>query len=98
MAPPEQNYTALPMETETVAEEQRRRRRAKVRRWGIRTLITFVSLALVAVIAPPAVHGVKAWQARRHANKALRFLEQQDFEAARGEAFAAYQPMSAAFN
>ena len=39
----------------------------------------------------PALHAIKAWQARRHADKAFAFIEKEQWNEARKEATAAYQ-------
>src|SRR5256885_5948003 len=39
----------------------------------------------------PTLNAIKAWQARRHANKALAYIENQNWLEARKEATAAYQ-------
>jgi hypothetical protein len=72
------------------AEELRLQRRKRKR--------LFLALALVLALllgaafgGRPAMHAIKAWQARRHADKAFAFLEKEQWNEARKEATAAYQ-------
>jgi hypothetical protein len=58
----------------------------------------FVALALVVGLVlgavfggKPALHAVKAWQARRHAREAFSLMEKEQWNDARKEAAAAYQ-------
>ena len=51
-----------------------------------------LALGLGAVLGGrPTLHGIKAWQARRHAQKAFALMEKEDWNEARKEATAAYQ-------
>jgi hypothetical protein len=72
------------------AEELRLQRR---KRKGL-----FIALLLAVVLglgvvfgARPVLHGIKAWQARRHADKAFAFIEKEQWNDARKAATAAYQ-------
>ena len=72
------------------AEELRLRRRKRKR------LVIVLALLLVLVLGAvfggrPAMHEIKAWQARRHARKAFALLEKEQWVEARKEATAAYQ-------
>lgn len=72
------------------AEELRLRRRKRKR------LLVIALLGLAFLIAAifgsrPAMHAVKAWQARRHASAAFKLIEKEDWNEARKEAVAAYQ-------
>jgi len=72
------------------AEELRLRRRKR------RRLLIVLVLVLVLVLGAvfggrPAMHEIKAWQARRHAHKAFALLENEQWNEARKEATAAYQ-------
>ena len=72
------------------AEELRLRRRKRKR-----LIIAFVLLLVLVLGAVfggrPAMHEIKAWQARRHAHKAFALLEKEQWNEARKEATAAYQ-------
>src|SRR5882724_9299292 len=72
------------------AEELRLKRR-KHRR--ILALAVALVLAAVALFfgGRPTLNAIKAWQARRHAEKAFAFIAQEKWAEARGEAIAAYQ-------
>jgi tetratricopeptide (TPR) repeat protein len=71
--------------------EELRYRQRKRRR------ILFIALAvlLLAVaglfVARPLRHGIRSWQARRHAARAFAFIDQQKWREARDEATAAYR-------
>jgi hypothetical protein len=71
--------------------EELRLREAKRRR----ILIVFACILVVGVFAlftaRPAMHAIKAFQARRHATRAFEFLEQEKWTDARNEALAAYR-------
>jgi len=72
------------------AEELRLRRRKR------RRLLIVLVLVLVLVLGAvfggrPAMHEIKAWQARRHAHKAFALLENEQWNEARKEATATYQ-------
>jgi hypothetical protein len=62
-----------------------------------RRIIVVGSLVLVLAILfgifgrRPAGNAIKAWQARRHAQKAFAFINKEQWEDARAEAMAAYQ-------
>jgi cytochrome c-type biogenesis protein CcmH/NrfG len=72
------------------AEELRLRKRK-------RRLIVFLLLLLVLLLvggyfaARPASHMVKAWQARRHAQRAFALIDKEQWPEARAETVAAYQ-------
>jgi hypothetical protein len=72
--------------------EEEVRQRARKRR--IRLLLIIVLVLVIAggfFTAKPAVHAIKAFQARRHAQKAFALIEQEKWSEARDEAIAAYQ-------
>lgn len=72
------------------AEELRLRTR-KRKRLAI-VLVLLVVLLLGGIFGGrPAMHEIKAWQARRHARKAFALLEKEQWNEARKEATAAYQ-------
>src|SRR5436305_8865592 len=72
------------------AEELRLRRRKRRRTLFIVTLI--VALGLGGVFGGrPALHGIKAWQARRHARRAFALIEKEEWIEARKETTAAMQ-------
>jgi len=72
------------------AEELRLRRRK--RRIWLAAILGFV-LAIVATFfgARPASSAIKAWQARRHAQRAFAYINNEQWTDARREASAAYQ-------
>src|SRR5437764_10565257 len=73
--------------TEAERETKRRRRR--------RVQMSLVALLLLGVIgffvARPVRHAIRNWQARRHAQHAFAFIDQQKWSDARDEATAAYR-------
>jgi hypothetical protein len=72
------------------AEELRLRRRKRKRL--VIVLVLLLGLVLGAVFGGrPAMHAIKAWQARRHADKAFELMEKEQWNEARKEATAAYQ-------
>lgn len=71
--------------------EELRLRRRKRKRLVI-VLVLLVALGLGGVFGGrPALHGIKAWQARRHARKAFALIEKEEWIEARKEATAAMQ-------
>ena len=69
-------------------------RRLQLRRR--RRLIVISLVALIVVVSGfwggrPAMNSIKGWQARRHATKALGYIEEEKWREARKEATAAYQ-------
>ena len=72
------------------AEELRLKRRKRRR---ILALAVILALAAVALFfgGRPALNAIKAWQARRHAEKAFAFIAKEKWTEARSEAVAAYQ-------
>jgi hypothetical protein len=77
-------------DTMLTAEELRLRRRRRKR--------LFLALALVLMLflgavfgGRPAMHAIKAWQARRHAEKAFALMDKEQWNEARKEATTAYQ-------
>src|SRR2546421_2326984 len=75
------------MLTEAEREQKRRRRR--------RIQISLVALLVLGVIgflvARPIRNAIRSWQARRHAEHAFSFINQQKWSDARDEATAAYR-------
>src|SRR5256885_7548991 len=73
--------------TEAEREEKRRRRR--------RIQISLVALLILGIIgffvARPIRNAIRSWQARRHAEHAFTFIDQQKWSEARDEATAAYR-------
>jgi len=73
----------------TGAQRQRKRRRRR------RIEISLVALLILAVIgffvARPIRNAIRSWQARRHAEHAFAFIDQQKWSDARDEATAAYR-------
>jgi hypothetical protein len=70
---------------ELSARDRRRRRLRLIIAGGVLLLISGVFLA------KPASHTIKAWQARRHAQKAFALIAREKWPEARSEASAAYQ-------
>src|SRR6266403_26102 len=74
-----------------LTDEELRRRKRKRRR------LIIIGIALVLLIvagffgARPASNATKAWQARRHAQRAFAAIEKERWEDARNEAVAAYR-------
>src|SRR5882724_8024234 len=60
-----------------------------------RVIVGLITVAVLLVagffLARPALNGIKAWQARRHAANAFAYINQQNWTDARKEATAAYQ-------
>src|SRR5437868_2117464 len=72
------------------AEELRLKRRK--RRRLILLLLGLVLLLVVGFFgARPVSHAIKAWQARRHAERAFAYIDKEQWNEARTEAVAAYQ-------
>ncbi len=72
------------------AEELRLRQQRRKRLFV--ALAVVVALVLGAVFGGrPVLHGIKAWQARRLADKAFALIDQEQWLEARKEATAAYQ-------
>ena len=73
----------------TEAQRQRKRRRRR------RIQISLVALLILGVIgffvARPIRNSIRGWQARRHAQHAFAFIDQQKWSDARDEATAAYR-------
>src|SRR5438105_6275097 len=73
----------------TEAQRQRKRRRRR------RIQISLVAILILSVIgffvARPIRNSIRGWQARRHAQHAFAFIDQQKWSDARDEATAAYR-------
>src|SRR5437763_12882178 len=73
----------------TTAQRQRKRRRRR------RVQISLVALLILAAIgfsvARPIRNAIRSWQARRHAEHAFAYIDQQKWSDARDEATAAYR-------
>jgi tetratricopeptide (TPR) repeat protein len=68
------------------AGRRRRRRRIQI------SLVTLLLLGVIAlVVARPVRRAIRSWQARRHAEHAFTFIDQQKWSEARDEATAAYR-------
>src|SRR5436309_10166890 len=66
--------------------KQRRRRRIQI------SLVALLLLGVIGVfVARPVRHSIRSWQARRHAEHAFTFIDQQKWSDARDEATAAYR-------
>src|SRR5437588_371958 len=71
--------------------EEIRLQRLKRRRIFIACVVLVALLIAGFFGARPAMHAIKAWQARRHAEKAFTYIENENWLEARKEATAAYQ-------
>src|SRR2546423_3423112 len=71
--------------------EEIRLQRLKRRRIFIACVVLVALLIAGFFGARPAMHAIKAWQARRHAEKAFAYIENENWIEARKEAMAAYQ-------
>ena len=74
-----------------LTDEERRQRRRKRRRWLLVAITLLVFAIVGAVAAKPVRHFIKGWQARRHADRAFVFIEQEKWREASDEATAAYR-------
>ena len=74
----------------TLSSSELRLRRKRLRIILLSGLVLVFGLA-VFFAARPARDSIKSWQARRHAQKALAFIEQEKWQAARDEAVAGYR-------
>ena len=72
------------------AEELRLKRR-KRRRWLLFIILFLLLIPAVYFVARPARDAIKAWQARRHAQRAFAFIDKEQWNDARSEAVAAFQ-------
>jgi hypothetical protein len=68
-----------------------RLKRLKRRRLIAAAIVVVVILVAGIFGGRPALNAVKAWQARRHANKAFAYIDNENWTDARKEATAAYQ-------
>ncbi|MEY2518682.1 MAG: hypothetical protein QOF24_441 [Verrucomicrobiota bacterium] len=74
-----------------LTEEELRLRNRKRRRLIV-ALVLVCLLALAGIFGGrPVLHGIKAWQARRHARTAFALLEKEEWNEARKEVSSAYQ-------
>lgn len=71
--------------------QELRHRQRKRRRLLFTILGVVFFLAVVVLIARPVRNGVRTWQAKRHAARALVFIDQEKWREARDEATAAYR-------
>jgi tetratricopeptide (TPR) repeat protein len=66
-------------------------RRRKQRRVAIIGIVILIILSVTYVSTRPILNMVRAWQARRHAQKAYALIDQEKWNEAQSEASAAYQ-------
>ena len=71
--------------------EERRLKQLRRRRIFIASVVLVIVLVVGFFGARPTLHAIKAWQARRHAEKAFTYIENENWLEARKEATAAYQ-------
>ena len=76
----------LPLTEEELQLRQQRRKRIAIIAASILVLLLAGYLS-----ARPVLNAVRAWQARRHAEKAFALIDQQQWGPARDEAIAAYR-------
>src|ERR1700731_310172 len=74
-----------------LSDEELADRRYKRRRLTIIAGVIVIVLLTGYLLARPAVNAVRGWQARRHAQRAFEFIDQEKWGEARTEAVAAYQ-------
>jgi len=72
------------------AEELRLRRR-KRRIWLVVVLLFVIAIVATFFGARPASNAIKAWQARRHAERAFAYIDNAQWNEAQKEAIAGYQ-------
>jgi hypothetical protein len=71
--------------------EELRQRRHKCRIWLVVVLLFLLGVVATFFGARPASNAIKAWQARRHANHAFAYINNEQWNDAQREAIAAYQ-------
>src|SRR4029077_4573117 len=82
----------MPSDSEfMMTAEEIRLKRLKRRRLIVAAIAVVVILVAGIFGGRPALNSVKAWQARRHADNAFAYINQQNWTDARKEATAAYQ-------
>ncbi len=74
-----------------ITDAERRLRRTKRRRLLLAGLSLVLVLVLLLVLGRPAAHAIKAWQARRHAERAFALIDAQKWSEAQQESTVAYQ-------
>jgi hypothetical protein len=74
-----------------LTKEELRLKRRKRRRIVVLVLVIVIVLPAGYFGARPASDQIKAWQARRHAQRAFAFIDKEKWNEARGEAVAAFQ-------
>src|SRR5260370_25094488 len=75
----------------TLTPEELRNRKGKRRRLLLIAFLILLVLVASFFAARPVRNSVRTWQARRHADRAFTFIDQQKWHEARDEASAAYQ-------
>jgi tetratricopeptide (TPR) repeat protein len=81
----------MPDEDFMLTEAQRRRKHRRRRRVQI-SLVALLILGVIGFfVARPIRNSIRSWQARRHAEHAFAFIDQQKWSDARDEATAAYR-------
>src|SRR4029077_19068244 len=82
----------MPSDSEfMMTAEEIRLKRLKRRRLIIAAIVVVVVLVAGIFGTRPALNSVKAWQARRHADKAFAYIDKENWADARKEGTAAYQ-------
>jgi thioredoxin-like negative regulator of GroEL len=82
----------MPSDSEfMMTAEEIRLKRLRRRRFIVAAIVVLVILVAGIFGGRPSRNAVKAWQARRHANKAFAYIDKENWTDARKEATAAYQ-------
>src|SRR4051812_11331633 len=78
-------------EKQMMTAEELRLRARKRNRFLFTLALVFVLGTAAFFVSRPARNAIKSWQARRHAAKAVAFIDEGKWNEARTEAIAAYQ-------
>jgi hypothetical protein len=81
----------VPSDDILLTAEELRLWRHKRRTWRVVVLLFVLAIVATFFGARPAGNAIKAWQARRHANHAFAYIDNEQWNDAQREAIAAYQ-------
>src|SRR5438874_8071177 len=81
----------MPDENFMLTTAQRQRKRRRRRRVQISLVALLILAAIGFLVARPIRNAIRSWQARRHAEHAFAYIDQQKWSDARDEATAAYR-------
>ncbi|MFZ3377985.1 MAG: hypothetical protein WA183_20750 [Chthoniobacterales bacterium] len=81
----------VPSDDILLTAEELRLWRHKRRTWRVVVLLFVLGIVATFFGARPASNAIKAWQARRHANHAFAYIDNEQWNDAQKEAIAAYQ-------